>query len=366
MHNCHRLMHPETENSRIGIAAFRQGYTLLGLSATAADHPKKMKFVGTITKLFPPENFSDWLGTCKYKNRSSAVTAHMHRIHNHIFPGHGTRIRIADLGSAFPTTQITAECYAVDGVDKINAIYQEMADEIADIEERELQDAQKVVCVLTARLRASQRAEILKVPAMVTIARDAMEEGKSVAIFLNFRNSLDALVEKLKLKCKIYGGQSDKERQEMLRLFQTDVERGIGLNIRCGGIGLDLQGKNRLSLINPGLSSSDLKQVFGRVHRDGGEHSEQRIFFTQGTIEEENYQNVMTKIGCIDTLNDGDLSPGHKIRVVRSAPRPHVIVPPLPPKATTSDDVPPLLPKAAPREEAVPPVISLYGKYQIT
>ncbi len=311
---CHRLKDYKTWNCALGLSAIRQGYMVLGLSATAADNPLQMKFSGFLTKLFPEKRFWAWAQAsgCKksrwgmsFEGGSEALNA----IHRSIFPLHGTRIRIADLGDAFPETQITAECYDTNGNEsKINAVYDEMKDEIARLEAKSIKDT---ACILVAMLRARQRSEILKVPAIAAMAQDAVEEGMSVAIFVNFDDSADALVAKLKTNCVIRGGQSDKAREENIQAFQDDKQPIIICNIKAGGVGVSLHGspgkRMRLAIICPTWSGQDLKQALGRVWRAGGVKSLQRIFFAAKTIEERICDQVREKIGRIDLLNDGDL-----------------------------------------------------------
>lgn len=313
----HRCKDYKTLNCAMALAALRQGYKVVGLSATAADNPMQMKCVGLLTKLFPTEKgFFGWMmrnGVRKgrFGLEFAGGPRELDQIHQQIFPQHGTRVRIADLGDAFPETQITAESYNLNGeTDKINAIYEEMADEIARIEASEAAD--KGACILTAMLRARQRAEVLKMPAIADMAADAIAEGMSVAIFCNFDDSVDSLMAKLKTNCCIRGGQHPTVRENCIAEFQADRSPVIICNIRAGGVGVSLHGtptsRRRLSIICPTFSGGDLKQALGRVWRANGAKSIQRIFFAAGTIEEQVCKAVKEKIARIDALNDGDLT----------------------------------------------------------
>lgn len=330
---CHRMKDHRTWNCELGLAALRQGYAVLGLSATGADNPLQMKFIGMLTQLFKTEkDFWTWTleNACskgRWGMEFSGGTRELKQIHHQIFPLHGSRIRIADLGDAFPETQITAECYDVNGAGQdIDRIYDDMADELDRIEAKVQSDSNKQACILTAILRARQKAEILKVPAAVEMIQDAVEEGMSVAVFVNFDDSIEALAAKLKTDCLIRGGQSAKVREENIQSFQS---------LR----------QPRLAIVFPGPSAQDMKQAFGRVHRavvkgglppiapvsgskpspiilcniraggvgislhdESGSKSLQRVFFAAGTIEERVCEQFQEKLKRIDTLNDGDLS----------------------------------------------------------
>lgn len=318
---CHRMKDYKTSNNQLGMSALRQRYTVLGMSATAADNPLQMKFSGLLTKQFGDERgFWGWaMDNGVRKNRFgyefSGSRTVLAKIHGSIFPTHGTRVRIADLGDAFPETQIAAEAYDMNGDGrKIQKIYDEMESELARLTAKIKEDGDPIP--LTIRLRARQMTETLKVPVIAEIAQDAVDSGMSVAIFVNFNETADALCEKLKTTCSIRGGQSDEARAKNIADFQADREPIIVCNIKAGGVGVSLHGtpesRTRLSLICPTDSGQDLKQALGRVWRANGAKSIQRIVFAADTIEAEVCANVKAKIARIDTINDGDLSIGAK------------------------------------------------------
>jgi hypothetical protein len=315
---CHRLKDPKTLNNKLGVAAIVGGYTVMGLSATAADNPLQMKFSGMLTGLFDnPAEFWSWakrhdVVKGRFGHEYVGGRATLSRIHKAIFPTRGNRLRIADLGEAFPESQICAECYDMNGAaDKIDAIYSAMNRELNDLRKKAKTDKDPTL-PLTVRLRARQQVELLKVPALAQMVEDATEEGMSVAVFVNFNETLDALMKKLKTDCVIRGGQSAETREDNIQAFQRDEEQVIIANIRAGGVGVSLHGtpqaRMRLAIICPTDSGQDLKQALGRVWRANGAKSIQRIFFAADTVEETVCDNVRAKIARIDTLNDGDLA----------------------------------------------------------
>lgn len=314
----HRMKDAKTLNSQLGFAAIRQGYWTMGLTATGADNPMQMKFIALLTKQIKEEKqFFGWMlknGVRKgrWGFEFCGGQEALHRIHRNMFPLHGTRIKISDLGDAFPETQIEPELYELNGAtNEINAAYEQMANEIARIAKSEMDDSDKQACILTERLRARQRAEILKVPCLVDRVNDAIEEGMSVAVFVNFEETLTALAARLKTTSVVRGGQSQAERDAVVDAFQADKEPVILCNIKAGGVGIGLHGspsaRMRYSYVLPTDSAQDMKQAFGRVHRARGAKSIQRIFLAAGTIEEYIFANFKDKAGRIDTLNDGDM-----------------------------------------------------------
>ena len=310
----------KTLNSRMAIAAVEQGINTLGLSATAADNPLKMKFVAMLTGLIKRQS-EFWAfmvsNGCKKQKVSKWGPAVMQfvggnavieKIHAKIFPEYGARMRISELGDTFPETRIIVQSYDLpEAKDEINRIHAEMREEIKRLNEREADD--KGNSILTIKLRARQRAELLKVPLFISMASDGMEEGSAVCVFVNFDATIEALAARLRTANVIKGGQDYGRRDEVRDLFNSDEENLILLNVKAGGIGIGLQGKRggkpRLSLISPTYSGIDMKQVLGRPHRAGGAFSVQKILFIADTVEEEACKKVKQVMRRIDIFNEG-------------------------------------------------------------
>lgn len=308
-----------SQNSKLVIAAKEQKIITLGLSATAATSPLEMRALGYMLDL---HKLSDFFFFCKNNGCRkiggalvyNAAEHGMLNIHRKIFPDRGSRMRIADLGKLFPETQVLAEAYDCDEqTDKIRDVYNEMFEELAELEAKEDMDAaQRRANILVIMLRARQKAELLKIPTMSSLVKDAIDEGMSVAVFLNFTDSIIALADRVKTDCLIIGGQNAADRQKNIDRFQKDESHIILCNIKAGGVGISLHDINghrrRLALISPTFSGMDLKQALGRVHRAGGKSASiQKIFFAANTIEEDICEKVRKKLELIDHLNDGEL-----------------------------------------------------------
>ena len=316
----HRAKDHKTQTHRLVAAAKRQNIVAAALSATAANSPLHLKALGYLLGLHQYKGFWNWVEQygCR-ANRWGGYEfdgdpRHLRAIHAQIFPQKGTRVRVADLGSAFPESQITTELVSVADLEKINRAYEAVAEAIAAVEAKKLIDPEHH---LTKLLRARQLAEAGKIPAIVELASDAVEQGLSVAVFVNFDASINAVTAALKkdgiVVREIRGNQTPEERQEAIDAFQLDEARAIVCNIKAGGVGVslhDLNGKHaRLSLISPTPSAQDLRQALGRVHRAGGKtKSCQRVLFAAGTVEERVCKLVEAKLANLDLLNDGDLA----------------------------------------------------------
>lgn len=317
----------DSQNARMLIAARREGIRTLLCSATAAANPLEMRALGYSLGLHRLHNFWPWAiahGCRKgrFGFEFGGDDQALERLHRQVFgpEGAGARLRIAEIPE-FPSTQIIAEPVGTGREREIQAIYDGLARDINIATARD--DSERLSKIaddlkarranhLTVLLRARQEIEALKADAIVSMAKDAAAEGMSVAVFLNFDDTVRDVAAKLGTRCLVVGGQSDSARADSIRRFQENREPFIVANIKAGGVGLNLHDpkgrKPRLALISPTYSAQDLRQCLGRVHRTGGAHSIQRIIFAAGTVEERACEAVRAKLACIDLLNDGDLS----------------------------------------------------------
>lgn len=305
---CHRFSGEDTANAWMLKAAPKP---VLMLSATCADSPIKLRAIGHQLGLV---SWNDWYMWCFRNGCRKNVPFGglkfvggdevLERLHQQIFGERGVRIRIADLGDAFPANTVEAMPIAVDEANSLDANY---------LEALELLEAEAPNAAV-ALLRARQKSEFLKVQAITEMTHDLLEGGQHVAIFVCFRDTLDRLAEKFPNASLVYGEQEAEERKQAIELFQSNQNRVIISTIQAGGVGIslhDLQGNApRTALICPTYSAVDLKQALGRIHRNGAKTPcLQRILFAAGTVEERVRRKVQKKIDRIDTLNDGDLSP---------------------------------------------------------
>lgn len=319
-----------TSHSQLLKAARKQNILTLGLSATMADTPMEMDALGYLLRLHDsdspptirtpvPVHFLEWArqyGVNGIPPVFNGSNADMLRLNAALFPSRGVRVRVEDLGSLFPETQITAELYDIDEPERANAIYADMAEALERLKQRteEYCMSDPMVQMLAER----QAIELLKVPVFVELAKDAIAQGMSVAAFVNFRATLDEICARMKSNCRIDGSQVGPKgaalREANRVAFQSDQSRFIGVIGEAGGVGLDLHditGKHaRLSLISPGFNAKLLRQIFGRVHRVGGKSkSLQRVILAAGTVEEGIHRCLSGKLDRLDALQDADLTP---------------------------------------------------------
>ena len=123
----------------------------------------------------------------------------------------------------FPDSEIVAEPYMLQKstTEQINKIYKEVEDEIQELLKREKKDKKSVE--MTARIRARQKVELLKVPLFVELTEDLIEDGNSVVIMVNFRDTITALAKKLKTNCIIWGDNKGSEPKITLIIFNQII-----------------------------------------------------------------------------------------------------------------------------------------------
>lgn len=304
-------------NSKMLIGA--KPFSNLLLSATAAEDPTEMKANGYILGLHRLRDFWSWckqngcapgqFGGLEFgKELNVNYDEILARLHYSLFPEHGSRLSVSDLKDHFQETQIITT--PIEFGEEIKSIYAEMEAEIANLHELMLsdEDVDPSAEALVALLRARQKTELCKVPVMIQMAEDLIREGRSVVIFVNFNATIEALNKRL-VGFKIISGRA-KDRQQVIKSFQSDECRGLIVNGQAGGVSVslhDLHGNHpRIAIISPSFNAKQILQTLGRVHRAGGATpSQQHILFAAGTVEEQVEQAVRAKIHRIEIFNDG-------------------------------------------------------------
>lgn len=322
----HRCGAIDSLNADMLIATRRQGLATLGLSATAGDSPLKFKALGYALGLHNLEQdckFWSWVrrwncrpsphGGFYFAGREDQRREVMARLNKEIFPDHGVRVRIADLGKAFPECQITAELYDLGEGGAIDRLYAQMDEAIKALREKSVDDKNHHLTKIT---RALQEIELLKVPVFVQLTEDANAQGYSVAIFVTYKQTVDELCKRLKTDCRIDGSQvgaaGHARRQGCIDSFQANRDRNIVANSAAGGICLSLDDTRgdfpRLGLVSPCSSAVNIRQVFGRLPRASSKSkSLYRVVLAAGTREEAVHRRLVPKLNQQDALNDADL-----------------------------------------------------------
>lgn len=291
---------------------------IMGLSATVADSPLKMRGVGYLLELhkFNPNSYYNWCrengcSRSKYHEgweffRGSAGHKVMQNIHDQV-ADRMVRMRIKDIDD-FPGNQVIANLYTLDKkyTDEINEIYETMDYNV----KKENSNA------LVELMRARQRTELIKVPLLRDLALEAVDEGKSPVLFVNFTETQKALSSELRGHgqevAEIFGAQNGHVREENRANFQANTHNCMVAMSQCGGVGIDMhdvhQTHPRVSFLTPSYNAIDMVQCLGRIHRAGGTKVVQTFVLIGDTVEERVHRSITGKLKNIRTLNDGDLT----------------------------------------------------------
>lgn len=310
----HRGKGLKTQNSFLIRDAVVQNIPSLALSATIADDPTKMWAIGMFLGLHKGSDYYPFLirNDCvktQFGMQFRGGQRTLRKIHKQIFPDRGNRLKPSDVGDAFPETLIHARAFDMDSAKDIANEYDKLLVRIEELKNQEHFAAN----VLAEQTRARQAIELLKAPAVCSLAEDLVEEGNSVFIAVNYVETLKFMQAELKTKCTIQGGQNELVRRGNIDSFQNDKSRIIiGIIQACReGLNLhDIKGKYpRIALIMPTYSVFDLKQVLGRVHRAGGKSkSIQYLVYAAGVDIEENICDTLDKkLKQMDQIMDGEI-----------------------------------------------------------
>lgn len=331
----HRCGGRDSLNADMLIATKRQNIKVLGLSATAACNPLNLRAIGYLLDLHNLDSDRMTLGRVEGKPSFYRWAARygvrkdprfhgfkwlvgeqrqrecLLEIRDSVIPKRGVRVSTKDI-PGFPACQITAELYDIEAAEKVNWLYAQMAEALAELERTKEADKCPEL-PLTVILRARQQIELLKVPLAVELAKDYEEKGFSVALFVNFKQTIAELAKRLETGCIIDGSVTGFAREASIAAFQSNLSHYIIANNEAGGVSVslhDLHDRPRVGLVMPMQSATSFRQVAGRLPRDGGKSPAlYRVLFAANTYEEQLQRMLRGKLNNLDTLNDADLNP---------------------------------------------------------
>ena len=297
-----------------------QGIKTLLLTATPPATPLGLRNIGYLCRLHQYST-SDFFNWCR---RHGAVPSPFHRglifdvgtpkakrameqINQALQPVL-TKVTVEDLKDNFGEN-IVQTLYvnlSEDDTGRVQAIYDELSEEL----KKKNHDNP-----LVSQLRARQKTELLKIPALFDAVVDLLDEEYSVFVCLCFKESVRQLAEMLRGHAvnMITGDLGEAERTSAVALFQADMTRVLIATAEAGGASISLHNdregqRKRTSLIVPHASASVFQQVLGRIYRAGGlTPALQRIVIAANTPEVKIAKRLEAKINLINTLTDQDL-----------------------------------------------------------
>jgi len=310
---------------------------VLMLSATLAENPMDMHHTGYLLDMHGFTNFYYWLPKvgCEkgrfgwhFKGNRGMIKL----LHDNLFPQRGSRLSKRDMAKYFPKNRIIP--LGVDIDSNLGHIYTQYRKELDKVSkelqriraiqtsERERADSEGIEYVDPMKMaeitRLRQQAELLKTPALIELAKDHMQEGNSVVLFVQFRNVVEEVRKSLNA-VEIHGDQTVEERSEAIKAFQSDKVHAIVCQIQAGGVGISLHQERedmrpRVSLISPCYDAVLMKQALGRIERtisdDREDYSTTQyiVYDRDNELERRICEVVERKCDNIETLNDGDFA----------------------------------------------------------
>lgn len=323
MDECHRCGGIDSLNADMLIAAKRQGIKILLLSATPAASPLDLRALGYALDLHNLTDYYSWMmrlgvrrlpvGGWRWEIARQRQLETMAEIRSRVIPAKGVRVTTESIPD-FPSVEIEAQLYDIDNSANIQKIYEEMAESLTELKTRAEND-KNADHALTMLLRGRQKIELLKTPLMVELCQDFRAKGFSVALFVNFSQTVAELRKRLKCDCFVDGSREGvRLREDNIRNFQENSAREIILQIDAGKEALSLHDKHgefpRVGLAMPTFSAKAVRQLVGRLPRTGGKStSYYRFLFARGTVEVSMHRALVGKLNNMDALNDADLYP---------------------------------------------------------
>ena len=320
MDEIHKAKGPYTQNSQLLISLLNQGYLVHGMSATSCEDPTEMRAIGYMLGLHSlnkseggKRSWYSWMLNygClqdQWKNWTLRSRKKLEDVKNNIYGVTGHKLTVEDFPDSFRDNRVFVEPIQFSAPSKIIKAYEDLGvtPDIVEhfVEHGTVEDSDfDIVNILKARMLA----ESYKAMDLVDMAIDYTIQGYSVVIFVNFKDTIDAICNKLDCG-RIDGGQTVAERQLVIDTFQNDKTRILAVNIAAGGTGLslhDTQGKYpRVSLISPSFSAKNHLQVLGRIHRNGAKSDAlQKILVAANSIEENVMKSIDKKLKNLEALH---------------------------------------------------------------
>lgn len=299
---CHRLKSPKSQQAQLALRLTELGHPILGLSATPFATPLDTRAVAHFTgvthwshhyqklKLYGCRR-STWIKGKPWKFFGDEK--HLQELRESF----GDRIVKTKWDDLHDGTQsvLTIDRVPLPAKDakEINEAY----DEIGHAGE-----------LMTHRVQIEQA----RVASMIEMAKDELEQGRSVLAFFNFTEPLRLFAGAF--DCGVIDGSTPSdEREKWRKRFQVNSNHVLALNSKAGGEGIDLHdinGRPRTSLISPTPSAQDFLQVVGRTRRDGSLSVPlHRLVLAADTYEDHIAAMVAQKQNNIETLTDADFNP---------------------------------------------------------
>lgn len=305
-------------DTQIGVAAVtlkKYNVPVLMMSATMASTPMQLRHTGYLLGLhsWTKDSFFRWCLAhgCRFDTflghwvtpKGRRLAEEMQKIRTQM----GDRILYMKSGEipGFPETVIEARLFDLDTEDtgEINKAWDEMNEHM-----------KTPGCTELAELvKARHRTEWIKCGLLCDLIQQRLEEGMSVVVFMNFKDTTYRLRDLLKERniqniSYLTGDTNDANRVVAMQHFQDNRNHVFLCTTGAGGFSISLHDvhheRPRVAYINPSYSASETRQALGRIQRVGGTKSLQVFPLVADTVEERVYRAITNKLNALDALNE--------------------------------------------------------------
>jgi Helicase conserved C-terminal domain len=312
----HRAGGDRTDNSFIAKAIRDQRIPGLLLTATPAQDPLRMRALGYLLGLHNWRDFWFWcqsrgchklpfggLGFTKNETRAARVLA---LLAQQMQP-RMVKTRLSEVRPA-NTAQISPVLVDVDEQREAARLAEEIRAEYL-----RLKESAELLSAASAWQKARQAMELLKVPCFAERAKDRVEAGCTVLIFVQYRKTLEALHAIFPSAGLIHGDVEQPERQRVMDEMAADRLHMCLLQSDAGGESIslnDVTGKRlRVTLMSPVPRARQAKQIFGRTDRVNNKSPALiEIVLAAGTDEDRIQRNLERSLQNLETLTDADMN----------------------------------------------------------
>lgn len=310
------------QHKKTGGTELQEFYTLM-LTATLATDPMGLRYhVGSRLGLHNYRNANTWLqkNGCyvrtvqtRYGERhfydfptdKKIAQPYLDALNKQLFPRFGATLHQRDI-PGFKEHNIIVESYDLDpkNLKELKNVYDEL----------QVRKAAANGDALPEMLYDKMSAELLKAPLFIDLVQQHLDEGMSVIVMVNHRETHHAVAKAYPDAALIIGDQKQHERDKAIQDFLSDRKRVCISTISAGGVGLDLNDQNgdypRVMLLSPTYHVVDFTQALGRHYRSNNKTPAlTKLVLAAHTAEDKIRKKLSGKLNNLATLTDGDMLP---------------------------------------------------------
>lgn len=309
--------------------AIAQGIPIIAASATMASTVTEMRIMGRITGLH--RGGKDWLRFLSamgaiYLQRENRWTwnakknrGHLDTIHHTLIPARGCRVRKDDMG-ARPKSTLRRLALRLPPTEAASLAkeYKDILEKAKGMEQARKENGSRKFGAEQVRnwkrgklIKHWGKLEMVLVPQVVERAKECLQEGKAVIIFVRWSKTRLEFCKQLKTQDGFFGKQPLAKRLALKKAFQEGRIRTLVCNIAAAGAAMSLHDTTgdypRETFIFTTDKPVELGQAPGRVDRAGVKTpSKQWLIYAANSYTEEITEKALARLENIRAFNDGE------------------------------------------------------------